>query len=337
MPTRSTAFALWLGLVATAVGPDALAAVDNPPQEASSAAGADIAVAEGTGVEASAPDETGEPARRQPDPQAIDPEAPDPQAIDPEAIEGRAEPLPEELEGVTIVEKLGDQVPLDLTFRDETGRAIRLGDLFETGQPVILTFNYSNCPMLCSVQLGGLVEALVEMPLSAGAQFKIITVGLDPKETPKRAAETKASYLDRYPRATADKGWRFLTGDEASVRALADAVGFGYTYYPKRAEYLHPAAFMVLSPAGKVTNYTYGVSYQPADVVRVLTAAAVGESVESAQKFILSCYHYIGDAVYARRAEAAMRYAGIGFVALFGGLLGALAWRRRHRAAEAHA
>lgn len=245
-----------------------------------------------------------------------------------EEMKGRQEPLPEELEGVTATENVGATVPLDLEFRDSEGEVVRLGDFFEVGQPVLLTFNYSNCPLLCSVQLGGLVQALVDMPLVAGAQFKILTVGLDPKETPAKAAETKAGYLDRYGRDTAERGWTFLVGDESAVRALADSVGFGYRYYAERDEYLHPSVFMVLSPSGKVTNYTYGVQFDPGDLVHVLTAAAVGESVESAQKFILSCYHYAGDGENAARAEALMRYAGMGFAGLFAVFLGRLAWRR---------
>jgi len=301
---------LGLGLIAVvAVGPDALAGVDRDAAKAATAAPA-------------------APAERDAAQPGATPETPPPEALPIEDMEGRQEPLPKDLEGVDLEEKLGASVPLDLEFRDSTGARVRLGDLFEVGQPVILTFNYSNCPLLCSVQLGGLVETLIEMPLAAGAQFKVVTIGLDPNETPEKAAETKAAYLDRYGRATAARGWKFLVGDEASIRAVADSVGFGYRYLDDRNEYLHPSVFAVLSPSGAVTNYTYGVKFDPGELVHVLTAAAVGESVESAQKFILSCYHYVGDGIYAKRAETLMRYAGIGFAALFAVFLGRLAWRR---------
>lgn len=310
MRTSRARRSLGLGLIALfAVGPDALAGEGLADDGAL-----------GATVQARAPGAAGDSA------------PPIDRAREVEEMKGREEPLPEELEGVTVVEKPGARVPGDLEFRDSKGARVRLGDLFEVGEPVILTFNYSNCPMLCSVQLGGLVQVLNDTPLSAGAQFKIITVGLDPDETPARAAETKAGYLDRYDRPTAAAGWTFLVGDEASIRALADSVGFGYRYYAKRDEYLHPSAFIVLSPSGEVTNYTYGVQFDPDDLVHVLTSAAVGESVESARKFILSCYHYVGDALYAKRAEALMRYAGIGFAVVFAAFLGRLAWRRsRHQ------
>src|SRR5690606_5298225 len=123
-----------------------------------------------------------------------------------------------------------------LSFRDENGDSVVLGELFQSGLPVILTFNYSNCPVLCSLQLGGLVETLRELSWSAGQQFHIITIGIDPDEKPERTREVKAQYLERYERNTAAEGWRFLAGSEVAVEALAEAVGYRYRLVPERNE-----------------------------------------------------------------------------------------------------
>ncbi len=172
-----------------------------------------------------------------------------PAGADPVRPGGRAdEAPPPEMVGVEVVEKLGASLPLHLTFDDETGAPIELASLFGDGKPVILTFNYSNCTVLCSVQLGNLVHTLGKMKESAGVEFRIITVGLNPMEGHKRAMATKLRYLERYERPTADEGWRFLTGTEASIRTLARAIGFGYRLDPKTGDYLHPAALILGQP-----------------------------------------------------------------------------------------
>jgi protein SCO1 len=244
---------------------------------------------------------------------------------------GRADESPPELADIEVVESLGATVPFDITFTDEAGQPIRLGDLFEVGRPVLLTFNYSNCPLLCSVQLGGLVETLSDMRWTAGKQFQVVTIGLDPKQPPQRTAATKASYLQRYQRPEAERGWRFLTGSEANIRAVADAVGFRFAYYPQRDEYIHPAVLMVLSPSGVVSHYVYGVRYDATALSNALAAAALGDSTESASRFLLSCFHYEAPEGFGNGAQRLMRYAGIGFatLALAGLLYLFVAYRRR--------
>lgn len=235
---------------------------------------------------------------------------------------GSASDVPPELVGVDVEEKLGATLPLDLAFRDETGAPVRLRDFFADGKPVILTFNYSSCPMLCSTQLGGLVQTLTELKWSAGDQFRILTIGLDPAETHRQAFETKLGYLDRYRRDGADLGWHFLTGDEASIRALADSVGFGYRYHEERGEYLHPAALILASPMGQVSSYLYGVAYEPKELGSALAIAQVGGTSEATKKFILSCFHYEAPTGFAAVAVKVMRYGGllfvVGLIAAFG-------------------
>ena len=134
---------------------------------------------------------------------------------------------------VGIDQKLGGQVPLDLEFRDESGAAVRLGDLFRPRKPVLLSLVYYRCPGLCTMTLNGMASAFKPLAFSPGQEFDVITVSIDPKEPPQLAAEKKAQYLKRYGRPGAEAGWHFLTGSEEAVRALAQSVGFRYVYHPE--------------------------------------------------------------------------------------------------------
>ncbi len=219
---------------------------------------------------------------------------------------------PAELEGVDLVEKLGDDIPLYTEFTDESGKKIRLADLVND-KPVILTFNYSNCPMLCSVQIGGLVDAMIKMDWTIGNEFEVITIGLDPEESMERAATTKEQYLERYGRTGAAKGWHFLRGDASSIKLLADSVGFGFRYHPQRKEYLHPAVMTFVSPRGSVSGYMYGVKFNESEIRDKLIVASTGDISESLTQFILSCYHLesgTGNGI----AAGVMKYGGLLFL-----------------------
>ena len=242
-----------------------------------------------------------------------------------------AESVPPEMKGVELVEKLGAKIPLDLRFTDETGAPIRLGSLFGDGKPVLLTFNYSSCPMLCSVQLGGLVKSLNELTWSAGVEFRIVTIGLNPMEGHRRAMESKMRYLARYKRSTGDEGWRFLTGTEPSIRALAAAVGYGYRVHPTTGEFLHPAAITVLSPDGVVSSYVYGVEYPAAPLAVTLMAARKGQLVEATEKFLMACFHYDSPRGNAAIALRVMQIGGIAFVGAMLVVFGVARASRRQR------
>jgi protein SCO1/2 len=219
-----------------------------------------------------------------------------------------------ELEGTEVVEKLEARIPLDLEFRDESGAPIRLGSIFSDGLPVILTFNYSNCPMLCSVQLGGLVDVLRQMDWQVGAQFRIVTIALDPTQTPERTRETKAAYLERYPAPRAAEGWRFLSGSAETVRALANAVGYGYRFLAEKNEYAHPAALIFLSPSGVVTRYIYGVKYEKEHMRDSIASAVLGRAQEAPERFLLACFHYEPPHGRSALARDLMRYGGMAFL-----------------------
>ena len=195
------------------------------------------------------------------------------------------------LQRVGIDQKLNSQVPLDLTFRDETGRTAPLRSYF--GQrPVILTLVYYECPMLCTQVLNGLVSSMLPLKLDAGRDFEIVTVSFNPAETPKLAAEKKALYVRRYGRPGAAQGWHFLTGDEANIKALADAVGFRYEYDPQIKQFAHVSAITLLTPEGRVSRYYYGIEYAPRDLRLGLVESSKGKVGNVVDQVILYCYHY---------------------------------------------
>jgi protein SCO1/2 len=213
--------------------------------------------------------------------------------------EGRKEAAPKELDGVGVTEKLGAHLPQALEFTDSDGKQVALGELIHGDRPVLLTLNYSDCPMLCSLQLNGMVEALNGVDWQLGKNFDLITVSLDPKETVERARQTKARYLKQYSKGdalAAERGWTFLVGTEANVQALADVVGFGYRYSEERQEYLHQAALMVLTPSGTVSRYLYGIAFSPQTVRLSMVEASEGKQVSTLDALVLYCFHYDAEA-----------------------------------------
>jgi len=226
----------------------------------------------------------------------------------------------EVLKQVNIEQKLGSQIPLDLKFRDETGREVRLGEYFGKGRPVALTLVYYECPMLCNQVLNGAVGAFQALSFTAGKEFEVVTVSFDPREGPDLAAEKKETYLRRYKREGAEEGWHFLTGDEASIKALADAVGFRYAWDDESQQFAHASALMVATPGGKLSHYFYGIDYAPRDLRLAFVEASEGKVGSPVDSLLLFCYHY--DPAVGRFAPVmgALRVAGVltvlGLVAL---------------------
>jgi protein SCO1/2 len=195
------------------------------------------------------------------------------------------------LEQVGLDQKLGEQVPLGLEFRDESGRTVHLRDYFGE-RPVVLTLVYYECPMLCSLILNGTVRALRTLEFTVGREFDVLTVSIDPDETPELAAAKRTEYLSSYRREGAEKGWHFLTGREDQIRPLADSVGFRYAFDPASGEYAHAAGIMVLTPEGKVARYFYGVEYSPRDLKLGLIEASEKKIGSPVDQLLLLCYHY---------------------------------------------
>ena len=221
-----------------------------------------------------------------------------------------AEQLPPQLEEVGIEEHLEAEVPMDLEFRDEYGAVVTLGDYFDGTKPVILTLNYYKCPMLCGLQLNGLLDGLKDLDWTPGQEFELVTVSINPLETPALATEKKQNYIKRYERPSAAKGWHFLTGREPEIRQLASTLGFGYTYDRETGEYAHAAAIFLATPDGRVARYLYGIEYPEKRLRLALLEASAGEIGTTIDQLILYCFHY--DPSSRRYAPVAMNIMRLG-------------------------
>jgi protein SCO1/2 len=199
--------------------------------------------------------------------------------------------IPRGLEGVGIDQLLDHQIPLDLVFRDEAGRPVRLGDYLGR-RPAILALVYYDCPMLCTQVLNGLVSALNVVSFDAGKEFDVIAVSFDPREKPADAAAKKSAYLSRYKRAGAEAGWHFLTGERASIDALTQAVGFRYRYNADLDQFAHASAIYVLTADGRLSRYFFGIEYAPKDLRLGLIEAAGNRIGTPIDQLLLYCFHY---------------------------------------------
>ncbi len=199
--------------------------------------------------------------------------------------------MPGPLREVGYDQRIGQQVPLDLTFRDEAGRNVRLGDFFDK-KPVILVLAYYHCPMLCDMVLQGVVTTLKPLTFDAGKEFDVVVASIDPDETPEMAAEQEREIVARYGRAGGTEGFHFLTGPQASIDALTSAVGFRYVYEKERDEYAHPAGLVILTPGGRVSRYLFGIDFPPRDVRLGLIESTQDKLGTAVDSLLLYCYHY---------------------------------------------
>jgi protein SCO1 len=212
-----------------------------------------------------------------------------PPPLDPLSFNG-PDPL-ERFKTIEIVQHLDAQLPLDLEFTDETGRRVVLGDLLD-GKPALLALVYYECPMLCQEELKGLSNVVKAMKFMPGEDYNIITVSIDPEETPELAAAKKRVHMERVGRPGAENGWHFLVGDEDSIDLLADTVGFRYIYDPKTDQYAHAAGIMSITPDGKIARYFMGIEFIRRDVEFGLTEAGKGSIGSLVDQVVLLCFQY---------------------------------------------
>jgi protein SCO1/2 len=250
-----------------------------------------------------------------------------------------ADRVPPQLEQVGVEEHLEAPLPLDYEFVDSSGAPVRLGDFFDGERPVLLTLNYYRCAMLCSLQLNGLVAGLQELDWTPGQEFELVTVSIDPLETPTLARMKKQNYIAEYGRPSAAAGWHFLTGREEHIRHLAATVGFGYRYDEQERQYAHPAVVIVATPDGRVARYLYGIEYPRSSLRLALLEASEGRIGNTLDQLIMYCFHYDPSRrAYAPVAMNIMRLGGGLTVALLGSGLGMLwfrdARRRRQRSGD---
>lgn len=221
------------------------------------------------------------------------------------------------LNKVGIDQRLHQQVPLDLMFKDETGRDVRLGEFFGK-RPVVFAMVYYECPMLCTQVLNGTVSALGVLKFDVGKEFDVIAVSINPREGPGLAAQKKKAYLERYKRPQTAAGWHFLTGTEENIQRLAASVGFRYAFDEEIKQYAHGAAIEILTPSGVISKYFYGIEFSPRDIRFGLIEASderIGSVVDSA---LMLCYHYDpATGKYGATAIGAIRIGAVATVLAF--------------------
>lgn len=222
--------------------------------------------------------------------------------------------LPTALRDVRVEQKLNQQLPLDLVFRDETGQQVKLGQYFGH-KPVVLALVYYDCPMLCTQVLNGMVTSFRVLPFQIGNEYDVVTVSFDPRETNTLAAKKKKVYLDYLPekmRTGANSGWHFLTGDAPSIAQLTEAVGFYYRYDEATKQFAHASAIMVATPQGKLSRYFYGIDYPARDLRLGLIESAENKIGSPVDQLLLYCYHYDpATGKYGAAVMKVMRLAGV--------------------------
>ena len=231
--------------------------------------------------------------------------------------------MPAVLSDVRFDQRLNEQLPLDARFKDEEGRDVTLGDYFGR-KPVVLAFVYYECPMLCTQVLNGLTTSLTILEETVGREFDVVAISFDARETPALANGKKKSHLDRYKRPESAAGWHFLTGDEASIKAVTSAAGFSYVWDEKTQQFAHPSGIIVATPDGKLSRYFFGIEYAPRDVKFALVESSAGKIGNAIDQLLLYCYHYDpATGSYGFVAMGAVRVGGaitvlalVGFVVL---------------------
>ncbi len=247
----------------------------------------------------------------------------------------RTDPLPADLAGVGIDEKLNAPLPLDLEFTDHAGRKVRLRDYFDGQHPVILTLNYYGCPMLCGYLLQGMTDGLKELDWTAGNEYRVVTVSFDPAETPQLAQGKRRTYLEYYGRPVAADGWPFLTGRRDSIRPLLEATGYRTRWDENTRQWAHSLALIICTPDGRISRYLNGVIFEPKTLRLALLEASQGKIGTPVDRVLFYCYHYEGDG-YSLAVMSIVRAAGAVTLVVVGTFLAVL-WRREKRRAAARA
>ena len=220
--------------------------------------------------------------------------------------------VPDEVKNVGVDEHPNALLPLDEMYVDEEGNEHPLSDFFRGEKPVLISFNYSNCPKLCDAQLNGLVRTLQSISLKPGKDFEYISMSIDPNETPDRARKSRNTYVERYGDLDTTDGWNFLTGSEEAIKRLTTTCGFRYEFVPRTNEFAHAPVFVVCTPEGRVSRYLYGVEIEPKIMRLSLIESADGEIGNSMDQVILWCFNYDPDSnSYVLQAVNLMKLGGI--------------------------
>jgi len=246
------------------------------------------------------------------------------------------QPLPPELRGIAIEERLGQSIALDVPLVDHTGAQVKLADYFQAKRPVILVLNYYSCPTLCSLVLNGMLDGIRGLEFLIGKEYQLVSVSIDPREKPELAKSKRAAYLTAVgaerTAAMTERDWPFLTGSEQNVSAIAKAVGFHYRYDAATNQYAHAAGIFVLTPDGRISRVLYGIQFPARDLRLALVEASQGGIGSPVDRLLLLCYHYDPQTRrYGLTPMGLMRIGGVLTVVVLGMYL-LSAWRRERRA-----
>jgi protein SCO1 len=238
---------------------------------------------------------------------------------------------------VGLTQKLNAQVPLDLTFRDETGRTVHLNEYFR-GKPVLLNLIQYRCTMLCSQEMEVFADSLRQLKFDVGKQFVVVTVSIDDREQPELAADYKKKWIDEYARPGAAESWHFLVGDKANIQRLADSLGYRFAYDPATDQFAHPDGVQVLTPEGRISRYFFGLTYPPRDLRFAIIDSSRSRIGSAIDAFALLCFHYNPiTGRYSLELMRVLRVAAVGTVLTGLLAIGAMSWRLKRverRAAE---
>jgi protein SCO1 len=238
---------------------------------------------------------------------------------------------PQELQGIDIEEHLGQQIPLDLQFTNENGQLESIGSYFKQGKPVIIILAYYECPMLCTLVLNGVAYGINQLDWTLGNEYQILTISINPAETPELAAAKRVNLLNTITKKKNDNGWRFFVGSQEQITKLANAIGFKYYYDENTKQFAHPAVATILAPSGKISRYLYGVEFKKQDLRLALLEASEGKIGNSIDRIILYCFHYDPTARgYVLFANNVMKLGGLATVIAVGALL-SIFWIRERR------
>ena len=234
-----------------------------------------------------------------------------------------ASTMPRALQNVGFEPSLNGPMPLDLPFRDETGRSVQLREYFGQQKPVVLAFVYYGCPMLCDQVEQGVVGALRMLSFNPGRDYEVVFVSFDPRETPEMAAEKKKKALVHFRRPETDSGWHFLTGSKESIEAVTKAANFRFTFDAKSNLFAHASGVMLLTPDGHISRYFYGVEFPGHDMRFGLVDASAGKIGTPIDHVLLFCYHYDPTAaVYSASILKLIRLGGVlTILCIVGGIL----------------
>jgi protein SCO1/2 len=246
--------------------------------------------------------------------------------------------VPPQFKDITFQQQLGKKLPLDLQFKDETGRSVALGEYFGSSKPVVLSFVYYQCPMLCTQVMNGLSSALKVLPFTPGKEFDIVLISFDPRDTPEAANAKKRAHLEHWATKPTANGWHFLTGDEASIRQVTAAAGFTYQWDAETQQFAHVSGLLVTTPDGTLSRYFYGVEYSPKDLRLALIDSGNGKVGSIVDELLLYCYQY--DPSHGRYGAVfmnIMRLGGVLTMIFIGGFIVLMRRREMRTAAERHA